>query len=80
MGSKFFALITAIFAIFSNANQYILGISTLYSSIYVLQIKNLRAEENKNISSIAKEITVRIEGAIQGSGVIVNKKKIFIQY
>jgi len=73
--SKIFALITAIFAIFPNANQYILGVSTLYSSIYVFQIKNLRAEENKNISSIAKQITVRIEGAIQGSGVIVNKKK-----
>ena len=75
MVSKIFALITAIFAIFPNANQYILGVSTLYSSIYVFQIKNLRAEENKNISSIAKQITVRIEGAIQGSGVIVNKKK-----
>ena len=50
-----------------------LGITTAPTAL-VLQAPPVVAQDSSAVARVAKAITVRIEGATQGSGVLVKKK------
>jgi|GEM_PF-6863405 len=48
-------------------------LSGTFVVLYIF-IKPTHAQQNPTVSNFANQITVRIEGAVQGSGVIINRK------
>ena len=68
-------IITTVVAILSVGQPILLRTFTVYTAAILLSASNAHAKDASEIAEIAKAITVRIEGATQGSGVLVKKKE-----
>ena len=66
--------ITAVICLLSLGQPLLLRTFTVSSAAILLSASKAKAKDASEIANIAKAITVRIEGATQGSGVLVKKE------
>ena len=74
MKSLRLTLITAAVALLSVGQPILLRTFTLSTAAILLSAPKAQAKDASEIAEMAKAITVRIEGATQGSGVLVKKE------
>ncbi len=74
MKSLRLTLITAAVCLLSVGQPLLLRTFTVSSAAILFSSSKAQAKDASDIANIAKAITVRIEGAIQGSGVLVKKE------
>jgi len=67
-------VITAAVCLLSVGQPLLLRTFTVSSAAILLSASKAKAKDASEIANIAKAITVRIEGATQGSGVLVKKE------
>ena len=69
-----FTIITTAVALLSLGQPILLRTFTASTAAILLSASKAQAKDSSEIADIAKAITVRIEGATQGSGVLVKKE------
>ena len=74
MKSLRFTIITTAVALLSLGQPILLRTFTASTAAILFSASKAQAKDISEIANIAKAITVRIEGATQGSGVLINKK------
>ena len=74
MKSLRFTIITTAVALLSLGQPILLRTFTASTAAILLSASKAQAKDASEIADIAKAITVRIEGATQGSGVLVKKE------
>ena len=67
-------IITAAVALLSVGQPILLRTFTASTAAILFSASKAQAKDSSEIADIAKAITVRIEGATQGSGVLVKKE------